>query len=194
MNVLRLVRGVKPLYFKYIIFPYELNLSVTEMTKRELVTLFLKIYFCFLFLAGCSCSGGKAGYYDPGIDELKSAPEKLKIGSGEYYIEAYLMRDLMPVIDPKERTGLIVNVKIKAADGTLTDSILVEHLWVINKDSLWGTVPRRINASDRNSVEYVSPGGPFWGPSISVDVVVLLHVKNQKKYLQAKNQKINAVY
>ena len=164
------------------------------MTKRELVTLFLKIYFCFLFLAGCSCSGGKAGYYDPGIDELRSAPEKLKIGSGEYYIEAYLMRDLMPVIDPKDRTGLSANVKIKTVGGTLTDSILVDYLWVISKDSVWGTVPRRINASDRNSVEYVSRGGPFWETGLSADVVVLLYVKNQKKYLQAKNQKINAVY
>jgi len=164
------------------------------MTKRGLAILFLNVFYYVLLFAGCSCSGGEVGNYNPEIDELKSAPERVKIGGSEYYIDAYLMRDLMPVIDPKERTGLIVNVKIKAADGTLTDSILVEHLWVINKDSLWGTVPRRINASDRNSVEYVSPGGPFWGPSISVDVVVLLHVKNQKKYLQAKNQKINAVY
>lgn len=164
------------------------------MRKKRLYILYFRTCFYALLIAGCSCSGTKVGYYEPGIDELRSAPERVRIGGKEYYIETYLVRDLMPIIDPKDKTGLLTDVKIRTADGTLTDSIRVEHLWIINKDSVWRTKPQWIIANDTNSVEYVSRNGPFWEAGIRVDVVILLNIKNQRKYLKAKDQKINAVY
>lgn len=164
------------------------------MIKRRLTIPFLNVCCFVLLQVFCSCSGSKIDYNSPEIDELKSAPEKVKIGSSEYYIEAYLWRDLMPVLDPKDVSGLFVNVKVKTLSGGVPDSILVTRLWVINKDSVWDNKPEKSFNGQSNSIEYTSRDGPFWKEGIRVDVVVLLQYKNQKKLLQAKEQRINAVY
>jgi uncharacterized lipoprotein YmbA len=152
------------------------------------------LFFITLLLSGCSSSGNKQSGLVYELDELKSAPETVKLGGNEYYVEAYLWRDLMPAIDPKDRTGLLANVKIIRTGGSPTDSVLVGHMWVINRDSVWASKPERVVDSQSNSVEFTCRNGPFWEAGIKVDVVILLQFKNQKKLLQSKEQKINAVY
>jgi hypothetical protein len=153
------------------------------------------LFFLLLVFAGCSSSEKTNLELSRDINELKSAPAEIFLDDKTFYLEAYIWRDFMPVVDSLDNKGLMASLKIKTADGSeIPASLNVTKLWILNKNSVWETKPVRTNLLTSDVLEIYSSGGPAWDKGTKTDAVVEIKFKNQVKLLGIKNQEVQAVY
>jgi len=95
----------------------------------------------------------------------------------------------------KDGKALIAPVKVESTDGkALPKGVQVETVWVTNGDKLWSSAAKEVRKGKEEApaLEVVVRDGPKWGPSIRVDVVVLLKDEKGHSYLlRASERKIH---
>lgn len=158
---------------------------------------FIIILFAFLFTACSSVSDKTDGQTKSSreISELESAPQNIIIDNKTYVLEPYLWRDLMPVVNPKEKKGLLISIKFKTQDGTpVNEKIKASLAWVIKGTEIWETPIASTETKGQSFIEFYAKNGPEWKPEEKVDVIIELDVNNNKYLLQSKDQIIQAVY
>lgn len=157
---------------------------------------YIIIILLFTLITGCN-AGKKDTTTDSGksLSELNAAPERVNIDGKIYVIEPYVWRDLMPVINPKDKKGLLLSIKVISKDGTpVNEKIKAFTAWVINKTDIWETPVAQTELKEQTFIEFYAGNGPNWKPETRVNVVIEIELNNNKYLLQAKDQIIQAVY
>ncbi|RPI12919.1 MAG: hypothetical protein EHM58_19455 [Ignavibacteriae bacterium] len=157
---------------------------------------YIILILLFTLITGCN-AGKNDTLKESGrsLSELNDAPEKIIIDNKTYIIEPYVWRNLMPVTNPKDKTGLLMSIKLKTQDGTAIDQkIKASTAWVINNTDVWETPVAETELKEQTSIEYYARNGPEWKPEQKVNVVIEIEANNKKYLLQAKDQIIQAVY
>jgi hypothetical protein len=144
------------------------------------------------FVSGCSDP------YSPDHPSLKgllSAPEEVTIEGRKLTLETYLWRDFMPGVG-SGGSSLLALVRVTAVDRQLFPSTVdADRLWIVYQGAIWETeFSETINESQHQLSKYAR-GGPKWGPSVYVDVIVrIVHITGRGYLLRASRQHIGATY
>jgi hypothetical protein len=156
------------------------------------------IIFTSVLIAGCTTSGNDTdgkNKLTKDISELNAAPESVVIENNTYVIEPYVWRDLMPVINPKDKQGLFLSIKVKSKDGTAVDEkIKASTAWITKDTEIWETPIIATEVKDPSFIEFYARNGPDLKSDQKVNVIIELYANNKKYLLQAKDQIIQAVY
>jgi len=129
------------------------------------------------------------------LEELLAVADTVRFHGSTFTLQADLWRDFMPGPDrPPEGRPLIGVIFVTATDSSALDAGLnADAIWLINVDKVWRSwlsheaVPEDLLRQNR-LVRYLR-GGPTWGPSIAVEVVVrLVHADGTSAYLRAGEQ------
>jgi len=142
----------------------------------------------------CSDFGGLLPPELP-LKELLAVPDTVRFHGSTVTLQADLWRDFAPGPDrPPGGRSLVGVIFVSAADSSALDAGLnADAIWLINVDKVWRSwlsheaVPEDLLRKDR-IVRYLR-GGPTWGPSIAVEVIVrLVHADGTSAYLRAGEQ------
>jgi len=134
-------------------------------------------------LAGGCIVGDNLEKSAPGVpaftmDQLRAAPETLRVGNTEVTARAELWRNFMP-ISPPDGGPLGGVVDLTPADSAAgLPAVTDAYVWVLNGSRAWATaLAPEEPVGPANTKRYRFGGGPKWGPGISVDVVVGLRTR-----------------
>jgi hypothetical protein len=128
------------------------------------------------------------------LEQLASAPETLDRAQQEYRLESDLWRDFMP-ISPKDGKPMIAVARLKSTDQKpIPSDVKLIYLWVVNGDRVWATAFSEQPVRFEDALQRVARGGPKWGPSISVDVVVGVMIGSELRLVRASSQPITGTY
>ena len=147
------------------------------------------------FLAGCEKDDLPNVKVDKDlIQELDSKVMKVAtINSHDYFIDAYLWRDFMPMSPPNGNPLVSINWLISADSSAIPDNIKLEQQYVIYGDSIWiANYDNVTHQTPEYKIEKVSIDGPKWGPFVHVDVIAKISDSNTKLdyYLKLKGAHI----
>jgi len=153
---------------------------------------FLPVLF---FVSGCSDSFSPDR---PSLEGLLSAPEEVTIDGRKLTLETYLWRDLMPGVE-SGGSSLLALVRVTAVDQLLFPSTVdADRLWIVYQRAIWETgFSETINEGSyrQHQLSKMARGGPKWGPSVYVDVIVrIVHITGRRYLLRAARQPIGAAY
>jgi hypothetical protein len=112
-----------------------------------------------VFAAGC---GASPTVPDQTITQLRAAPTVATIDGTRIELQVDVWRDFQPISPPGGK-GLRVSARLPATTATL----ILERIWVLFGDELWGSKPIAVPGSST----WTAGEGPQWGPGVSVDVV-----------------------
>ena len=143
------------------------------------------------FLAGCEKVDLPNVKVDKNlIQELDSKVINVAtINSHDYFIDAYLWRDFMPISPPNGKPLVSINWLISADSSAIPDNIKLEQQYVISGDSIWiANYDNVTHQTPEYKIEKVSRDGPKWGPFVHVDVIAKISDSNTKLdyYLKLK--------
>lgn len=137
------------------------------------------------------------------IKDLRTAPTVVVLDNKSLHLSAYPWRDFMPGSGGSEGSPMMVGLRVTSADKQpLPSGLRMDRAWVLFGEQIW-EVPDfnfkgRIAGQQKDSwikcpvspvCEISVHGGPRWGPSVYVDVVVrLTDSEGREHFLQAPNQ------
>jgi hypothetical protein len=106
------------------------------------------------------------------------------IDSHDYFLDAYLWRDFMPISPPNGKSLISINWLICADSSAIPDSIELKQQYVIYGDSVWiADYENETHQTPEYKQEKVSRNGPKWGPNVYVDVIAkLTNTKANRDY------------
>jgi hypothetical protein len=134
-----------------------------------------------LFTGGCLFDeSGDSGDRPPGfsMDQLRAAPETLRVEGKAVTAHAELWRNFMPSVPPSG-TPLLGVVDLVPADTAAglpapTDA----YVWILNGSRAWAsTLAHQGPGASPGSKRYSFGGGPEWDLGALVDVVVGLRTR-----------------
>ncbi len=134
-----------------------------------------------LVAGGCLFDeSGESGDRPPGfsMDQLRAAPETLRVEGRAVTARAELWRNFMPSVPPSG-TPLMGVVDLVPADTAAGLPAFSEaYVWVLNGSRAWAsTLAHQGPGASPKSERYSFRGGPEWGVGTSVEVVVGLRTK-----------------
>jgi hypothetical protein len=139
------------------------------------------------------------------IKDLRNAPTMVVVDNRSLHLSTYPWRDFSPGAWGQGGSPMNIGLKVTSADKQpLPSGLRMDRAWVLFGEEAW-EVPIRgrkagqdhdkdswinwINCADKPVCEISLGGGPQWGPSVYVDVVVrLTDSEGRKHFLQAPNQ------
>jgi hypothetical protein len=114
----------------------------------------------------------------------------ITIDSHDYFIDAYLWRDFMPISPPNGKTLISINWLIRADSSAIPDNIELKQQYVVYGDSLWiADYENETHQTPEYKQEKISRNGPKWGPFVYVDVIAKITdtKTNRDFYLKRDN-------
>jgi hypothetical protein len=129
----------------------------------------------------------------PSLKDLLAAPEEITIDGRSLTLETYLWRDLMPGAGQK---GLLALIRVTAIDRQpFPSGVDADRIWVVYEGAIWETELSEPNMDTPYQLAKMARGGPEWGPSVYVDVIVrIVHINGNRYLLRASHQFIGAAY
>ena len=108
----------------------------------------------------------------PAPSWIATAPTSVVDGGATLRLEAVPYRDFMPM-SPTDGSPLAVVLRLRTASGApLPSGLAIESAWVVYRGLAWTSQPEPTGAPwGPDVLEFVSRGGPRWGPDVAVDVV-----------------------
>jgi len=148
------------------------------------------------FLAVLFSVSGCSDPYSPDHPSLKgllSAPEEVTIDGRKLTLETYLWRNLMPGAG-SGGSSLLALIRVTAVDQLLFPSTVdADQLWIVYQGAIWETGFSETINELQYQLSKMARGGPKWGPSIYVDVIVrIVHISGRRYLLRAARQHIGA--
>jgi len=150
---------------------------------------FPKIFFSTIlisfFLLGCE------NFDDDGIKNISLVPELgydydslVTIDSQDFFLEAYLWRDFMPISPPNGKPLISINWLISVDSSVIPKNIELKQQYVIYDDLVWiSQYENETHPTPDYKLERVSRNGPKWGPFVTVKVVAkITDTKTKKNY------------
>ena len=112
------------------------------------------------------------------------------IDSHDYFLDAYLWRDFMPISPPNGKPLISINWLIRADSSTIPDNIELILQYVIYGDSVWiADYENETHQTPEYKQEKVSRNGPKWGPNVYVDVIAkITDTKTNRDYYLKRNE------
>jgi hypothetical protein len=132
-------------------------------------------------LAGCEKDDPQNVKVDKDlIQELDNkAIDVVTINLHNYFLDAYLWRDFMPVSPPDGKPLISINWLICADSIAIPDNIKLVQQYVISGDSVWiADYDNETHQTPVYKIESVSRNGPKWGPFVHVDVIARISDSN----------------
>ncbi|MCE1201881.1 MAG: hypothetical protein LWX09_07250 [Bacteroidia bacterium] len=124
--------------------------------------------------------------------ELRSSSEVHTIGNNRLELSTYLWRDFMPGTVGTDGSKLMGVIRLQDAQGAaLSNSIKLRRLHVVKGNEIWTTGFAEVRSDDATILEGVVRNGPYWGPSINVDVICEFDYLGKSYFIQAKSQPIH---
>jgi len=94
------------------------------------------------------------------------------IDSYDYFLDAFLWRDFMPISPPNGKPLISINWLIRADSSAIPENIELKQQYVIYGDSVWiSDYENETHQTPEYKQEKVSRNGPKWGPKVYVDVI-----------------------
>jgi hypothetical protein len=105
-------------------------------------------------------------------DLYAKSDTKIIIGTQEYFLEAYLWRDFMPISPPDGKPLISINWLVSSDSTPIPTNISMVKQFVIKNDSVWIADYEIPNLTSPDyKLHRTSRNGPKWGPHITVDVI-----------------------
>ncbi len=111
------------------------------------------------------------------------ASSTIRIDSHDYFLDAVLWRDFMPVSPPDGKPLASVNWLIRSDSTSIPEEIIMTRQYVILNDSIWIADYENGSPTPSYKIEKVSRNGPKWGPGTFVEIIS-----------EINNTKTNRVY
>jgi uncharacterized protein YcfL len=112
------------------------------------------------------------------------ATDTIKIDSHDYFLDAYLWRDFMPISPPNGKSLASINWLICSDSTSIPENIIMTQQYVILNDSIW--IADYENGSSQTTsykIEKISHDGPKWGPGTYVDIISkITNIKTNLNY------------
>ena len=130
-------------------------------------------------------------YDDDGIKSISLVPELgydydsiVTINSQDYFLEAFLWRDFMPISPPNGKPLISINWLISVDSSVIPSNIELKQQYVIYDDLVWiSQYENETHPTPYYKLKRVSRNGPKWGPFVTVKVVAkIIDTKTTKNY------------
>lgn len=143
-----------------------------------------------VFLSGCK---NPFSSDEPSLKSLLAAPGEILIEGRSLTLETYLWRNFMPGVSPRPLLALI---RVTAVDRQpFPSGVDADRIWVVYEGAIWEKELSEPNMDTPYQLAKIARGGPEWGPSVYVDVIVrVVHTGGGKYLLRASHQHIGAAY
>jgi hypothetical protein len=151
------------------------------------------ILIAISFITGCKKDDVSNINADKGlILELDNkAVGIITIDSHDYFIDAYLWRDFMPISPPNGKNLISINWLIRADSSAIPDNIELKQQYVVYGDSLWmADYENETHQTPEYKQEKVSRNGPKWGPFVYVDVIAKITDTKTNRDFYLKRDKV----
>jgi len=154
------------------------------MAKHHSKISFLTLLFALLLL-GCE------KYNDSSIKNIRFVPELgydydsiVSIDSKDYFLDAYLWRDFMPISPSDGKPLISINWLISKDSTAIPNNIELTQQFVIYDDLVWiSQYENETRPSLDYKLERLSRNGPKWGPFITVKIVAkITDTKTKNNY------------
>ena len=203
LNILKRSCFAQKSYIKYKIKIYFFILSFflifkhVQLSIRQMIVMkkFLIISILLISITNSAQSFSKKDNHDP-LEKQKTAPDTLEINKQKLVLNTYLWRDFMPISPPdgKPLKAIIKIVPINTEKIPL--DIDASKIWVFFKKEVWTTNLNPVGNKPPNKampfLEKIADGGPKWGPSVEVLVVVQIRDEEGNTFLlKADKQQIH---
>ncbi|KAA3637201.1 MAG: hypothetical protein DWP97_01285 [Calditrichaeota bacterium] len=136
---------------------------------------------------GCSDNNSIPPVASTPPPDLIDVPEQIVIDETEITMSSYLWRDFMPTI-PEYEDGqkLAAVIEMETVDNSdFPGGLIIEKLWLFNKDEVWETTFSESGQSNKTSrIIKSARGGPRWDIGSEVVVVVQIIDNDQIYYLK----------
>ena len=158
------------------------------------MTKFIPLMLSIVFF--CCTDQGTPVPPDIPIAQLMAAPDSLLLQGRVFKLSTSLWRDFMPSTTP-DGAPLIALIYIEATDSaSFPSSITADAVWIVYSGQVWKSFftnkARVPNPLKPNRYEKVARGGPQWGPSVYVDVIVrIFDGRGNTYFLRASHQLID---
>ena len=146
----------------------------------------LVVLFSTILIAGCEKDESPNVKIDKDlvIKLNDNAVDTITIDSHDYFLNATLWRDFMPISPPNGKPLISLNWLISSDSSAIPSNIKLVLQYVINSDSVW--IADYLNDT-RNApvykIEKISNDGPKWGPFIYVDIIAkITDTKENRDY------------
>ena len=154
---------------------------------------FFFILLLSYFLTACEKEEAKYVIKDRNqIPELGIEYDSLvSIGSHDYYLDAFLWRDFMPMSPPDGKPLISINWLTSADSSAIPDNIVMKQQYVVYNNLVWiAQYENGVHSTPEYKVEKVSRNGPNWGPNIFVTVIAkIIDTKTNQDYY-VKREKV----
>jgi hypothetical protein len=113
------------------------------------------------------------------------------IDSHNYFLDAYLWRDFMPISPPNGKSLISINWLICADSSAIPANIELKQQYVIYGDSVWiADYENETHQTPEYKLEKVSRNGPKWGPNVYVDVIARITDTETNRDYYLKREKV----
>lgn len=136
---------------------------------------------------------GPSPPFDIPSSRLCDSRDTISIGLDQYYLQAHMNRDFMPMCPPNGRP-MNTTVCLKSVlPSTSLRTLLVDAIWVVHEDGSvykdW-LMEEKDSKPNSKSKTLRAGKGPYWKPGSKAVAVVRITDKNGKEYLLKASEKV----
>lgn len=128
------------------------------------------------------------------IDELRSSPEEVSIGTNTLVLNTYLYRDFMPGIDGAVNGSEMIcsNQLVDVNNAALPSGITLKKQYLIRGEEIWvGAYAEQVANAD--VIEGIVRNAPKWDTGTRIDVVCEFEASGEIFRVIARSQLIHRV-